>query len=164
MKQIATTIEQSKRLIACGVAPKSADMCRLFYDADGDQVCYDETYSEDNDEHFLLTEYYGEDNVEVSCELVPKSFGDYDHSFENDSPAWSLSALLALLPDSIKRNEYSTYDLELSKTSIAYVYYADMDSYLNPHEKLHLYSDDLIEACVKAIEWLTANGYELNEL
>lgn len=79
-------------------------------------------------------------------------------------PAWSLNALLTLLPDSIQRNEYSTYDLEVSKTSIAYVYYADMDCYLNPHEKLRLYSDDLIEACVKAIEWLTANGYKLNEL
>ena len=85
--QISTTPEQSQRLIACGVNPDSADMCYLYWDENGVQLIHDE-----------YLEIFNESFLDGRVELVPKDFADYDHSYENDSPAWSLSASLGLLP------------------------------------------------------------------
>ena len=88
--QIATNPSQSARLIACGVNPDTADMCYLYWDESGEQLSRDE-----------YLEIFNESFLDGRVELVPKDFGDYDHSYENDSPAWSLSALLELLPQII---------------------------------------------------------------
>lgn len=72
---IATTPEQSTRLTACGVDPKTADM---YYRPS-------------------LT-LYGKRKGEIFLLLR-----DPKMEFEdNDTPAWSLSALLALLPEKMR--------------------------------------------------------------
>lgn len=76
MSQIATTIEQSKRLIAAGLDPESADMCyieEIITDGIG-CVPYRRTWSE----YPCVDTHEGS---EVPCE--PVSF-----------PAWSLSRLI----------------------------------------------------------------------
>ena len=125
--QIATNPDQSKRLLACGVDPNTADM--LLYD------------------NALSVQVRG-------LGKIPKCA----------TPAWSLSALLALLPMEIKKdgidfdmmlkaypNEeecyrwcISYYDLELDATA----YYSE--------------APDPIEACVRIVRTLTDNGYTLN--
>lgn len=135
-RQIATTREQSDRLLKCGVPAESADM------------------SIDTDTQKLYLCAYSE-RVDKSHEV----------------PAFSLSALLGLLPKEI---EIDGYPYRIS------IYYEDTDEpvignqwclYYKPKkntEKSHyiddvpMYAPDLIECAVQMIIWLTDNGYALN--
>lgn len=69
--QIATTPEQSARLVACGVDEASADMVWTTWNNDGEKL--------------TQISVMDESAYEVSC--------------LNPIPAWSLSALLALFPN-----------------------------------------------------------------
>ncbi len=79
------------------------------------------------------------------------------------SPAWSLSRLLSLLPMMINDNGLqTTFQLDSnpddSSWNAAYYDYA-MDKYLRI-----LCDKSPIESCVKAIEWMTKEGFKLNEI
>lgn len=136
--QIATTREQSQRLIACGVNPDSADMFYTNY------------HIKPNDKMPIVKTA----PLRIRKDLIP---------------AWSLSALLALLPSEIKEDngyfdDISTYGLliypYMQGWQIDYQYCEDDEC----HCLKCIHDTELIEACVKAIEWLTANGYNLNNL
>lgn len=146
---IATTQDQSQRLLRCGVSADTADMAY----ADGD---------------ILLTAPYSEMR---------------DRFKEKDCyPAWSLSALLGLLPKTIG-------DFWMTKWYAPNVDGFEIEDMGEPYQLsgdfqlLHIggrnyqveydwdgfqgkspQSDNPIEACVLAIELLTANGYKLNEI
>ena len=150
--QIATTPEQSKRLLACGVNPDSADMCYIFFSQYGEQMSHDEWI--ECDEDIDRGESY----------LIPKDFGMYDHSYSDDCPAWSLSALLALLPKEITDDNGDEYHFSLayerplcSDYDVSY-----KPCWSNGDDLIAKHDSSPIEACVKAIEWLTQNGYTLN--
>lgn len=78
---------------------------------------------------------------------------------EEDVPAWSLSALLALLPmDLTWQGLY--YRLVMGPNKKGWeMEYNDLSILNNRHR---VTADNLIEACVRMIEWLTANNYKLN--
>lgn len=135
-RQIATTKEQSDRLLKCGVPAESADMFRWV-----------NSYGQE----FIETHYVPSPNVSIT-------------------PAWSLSALLGLLPKEI---EIDGYPYRIS------IYFEESDEpvignqwclYYKPkkhNEKSRIddvpvYAPDLIECAVQMIIWLTANGYKLN--
>ena len=129
--QIATTQEQSARLLKCGVPAESADMS---IDADTDKL-YLSAYSERVDK-------------------------------VHEVPAFSLGCLLGLLPKEIKVDE-SPYD-EIQKYGLLIYPYMggwQLDYQYCEDDECHclkcVYGADLIEACVEAIEWLSANGYKL---
>lgn len=91
-------------------------------------------------------------------------------SYGGTSPAWSLSALLGLLPSSISSPLGNEYRLELSKLrmhnawEVQWWYNRSRFTTYDKQKKFHkLWDKSPIEACVKAIEWLTSNGYKLNE-
>lgn len=134
---IATTIEQSQRLLRCGVSADTADM---MYFEDG--------------------------------ELSTLSYSEYNEDFYHKETlsAWSLSTLLSLLPTSILSPLGNEYMLELSKRrmhsgwEVQWVYNGSRFTTYDKHKVFHkLWDKSPIEACVKAIEWLTSNGYKLNE-
>lgn len=136
---IATTCEQSARLLACGVNPKTADMMWDRLDENRD---------------YLLLSASWETNRIKNRKIT-----------DNTIPAWSLSALLTLvLPRKIKaEKEYLNYTLNLHPYfmggwQIKYSY----REYDECYNLLREYSDTPIEACVKAVEWLTQNDYKLN--
>lgn len=83
--------------------------------------------------------------------------GSYGGTF----PAWSLSALLGMLPDIITYGGYQwgMFMTKLSKDCVC-ISYARWDNFNSTIGHL---SGNAIEACVKAIEWLNNNGYKLNE-
>lgn len=92
--------------------------------------------------------------------------GSYGGTF----PAWSLSALLGLLPTSILSPLGNEYMLELSKRrmhrvwKVQWVYNKSRFVTYNKQKVFQkMWDKSPIEACVKAIEWLTNNGYKLNE-
>lgn len=78
-------------------------------------------------------------------------------------PAWSLSALLGLLPFKIHSVRYE-YWLDIApmdygkQWSIGY-YCTEKPRVI----KGLTHTDSLIECAVQEIEWLTSNGYKLNE-
>lgn len=78
------------------------------------------------------------------------------------NPAWSLSALLELLPKEIK-SDGTTYKLNIDYPPIGQVAVRynteedDLDSLFG------LMGDDLFELIVLMVEKLTANGYRLND-
>ncbi|MBO6271788.1 hypothetical protein J6O48_03295 [bacterium] len=79
MNKICTSIEQSKKLIELGIDVNTADM----YWKNG------------------VSDRY------IQC-FTPFVCGDYQNgiNFDYDIPAWSLSALLGLMPTDDKRDEY----------------------------------------------------------
>ena len=83
---------------------------------------------------------------------------------KRDTPAWSLSVLLGLLPFKIYSGKYE-YWLDIApmdygrQWSIGY-YCMDKPRII----KGLTHTDSLIECAVQEIEWLTANGYKLNEI
>lgn len=132
---IATDNLQSQRLLRCGVSADTADMAR-----------------------------YEDDCVP----MMPWDWttGSYGGTF----PAWSLSRLLSLLPTSITSPLGNEYMLELSKRrmhnvwEVQWVYSSSRFTTYDKHKVFQkLWNKSPIEACVKAIEWLTSNGYKLNE-
>ena len=186
---IATTPSQSRRLLECGVDPKTADMVWTYFESDGEQY----------------------ERLDVMSEYA------YEVSSLKPIPAWSLSTLLSLIPpiiyapditdvpdnlseeDEIAGNwvppirEYQwqmwcnpgrSFEFEGEKTVTPPVYGMKYTSvrFLPPTHPiapnspltLYLYGDDgnilawtdenPVEVCVKAIEWLTANNYKLNQL
>ena len=132
--QIATNPSQSKRLLACGVDPNTADM--LLY------------------------------NNALSVQV--RGLGKIP---ECTTPAWSLSALLNLLPQIITDKYWLTIQKLKNRNNqirwgVAYMACKyDKDGTLNTHSagrKFSTITTDLMEACIETIEWLTANGYNLN--
>lgn len=139
---ISTTKEQSERLIRCGVSADTADM---FYQTPIT------TSQKVTREDILL--------IRNACKTV----------FDTDIPAWSLSALLGLLPQEIKVDP-SPYD-EIQRYGL--IIYPFMCGWQFDYQYCEddecpclkcVHGTDPIEACVKAIEWLTENNYKLNEL
>lgn len=82
---------------------------------------------------------------------------------KRDTPAWSLSALLGLLPFKIHSGKYE-YWLDIApmdygrQWSIGY-YCMDKPRVI----KGLTHTDSLIECAVQEIEWLSKNGYKLNK-
>lgn len=75
------------------------------------------------------------------------------------SPAWSLSALLALVPqDLMWQGLYYRFVMGPNENRWE-IEYNDLSVMNNLHRVI---ADTPIEACVQMTEWLTANGYTLN--
>lgn len=98
-------------------------------------------------------------------------------SYGGTYAAWSLSALVALLPEKIEGGHWLTIQ-KCKAGEYAPVYYGIAYfkcKWDNPEDisnstittvgqLKHFTNPDLIECAVLMIEWLTANNYKLNEL
>lgn len=153
---IATSCSQSQRLLRCGVSADTADM---FYQTPI-------TVSQKATREDML--------------LVRKA----DMAlFDTDTPAWSLSALLSnVLPKHLDDFPFTQWiepfsdgeiceienndervlngDVKLSYEETAWIVDYDWDGFTGVLPN----SDNPIEACVRAIELLYANGYKFNEI
>lgn len=140
---IATTREQSDRLLQCGVSAESADMCYQFIDE-----CVNNT-----DKPICSTP------KEQFNTLIGYGFGGHRIHI---TPAWSLSALLGLLPFKLHEGKYEYWrdiaPMDYGKQwSISY-YCTEKPRVI----KGLAHTDSLVECAVREIEWLYANGYALN--
>lgn len=132
MKQpICTSVEQSHRLLSCGVDPKTADMCWEDYPGDTKQL---------------------------------SAISGNPFTIEG-VPAWSLSALISLLPMSIgKDNGY--YPLQLQAYPHEEDCYKWCLAYYDEKQEVSRHYTEAptpIEACVRMIEWLSEHKYEPNK-
>jgi hypothetical protein len=131
--QIATTPEQSQRLLSCGVSTDTADMYYTNYP----------NKPNDNKPYIGM--------VGIRKDLIP---------------AWSLSRLLELMPHVIEVDDDTDCYFCLAKDYPASEDYsaAYLECWTFDHESIVRIRDNSpIEACVQLIEWLSANGYKLNE-
>lgn len=130
---IATTQKQTVRLLQCGVSADTADMC---YDSGALSLMdYDSAVHERDSRR---------ENYEVA-------------------PAWSLSALLGLLPFKIHSGKYE-YWLDIAPMDFGKQWSIGYYCMEKPRVIKGLtHTDSLIECAVQEIEWLTSNGYKLND-
>lgn len=152
--QIATTQDQSSRLLRCGVPADTADMMWSRLDETRDHSLY-------------AIPWY-------TPRLPNRKITD------NNFPAWSLGALLGFLPKTISDFWMTKW---YDPTADGFVICDKKTPYLlsGDFQLLHIgdgkyqveydwngfqgrlsQSDNPIEACVLAIELLAANGYNLN--
>jgi len=122
--KICTSIEQSKKLLSFGLDPSTADMC--YIGTEREHILHAESYSQ------ILKwrkDYKKESNAPFSTTIIP---------------AWSLAALLGLMPDIIEVKE-DCYTFSLIKNVIEYV----------RHDGKILYSTggkSFVDAAVKMFE------------
>lgn len=129
--QIATTREQSERLLAMGVKPETADM------------------------YWMLDKM----SLEMESELSIGPCSVVEDKWTKFTPAWSLSRLISMLPPFISgmKSGREPHHPELIKSKQGYVlsirrYTADC--LVGTHiEK------DPIECCVSMIDWLIKNNH-----
>lgn len=142
-QQIATTKGQSDRLLRCGVPADTADMSiRTITEPMIKDIAEWET-------PLLLTMPYS------SAKDIYR--GDYIE------PAWSLSALLGLLPFKIHSGKYE-YWLDIAPMDYGKQWSIGYYCMEKPRVIKGLtHTDSLIECAVQEIEWLSKNGYKLNE-
>lgn len=158
MNQICTTKEQSSRLLEAGIRPDTADMVLLYVDDESNIAGWKDIRKDDKGQ--LYYDVYGETYI-LRKEILPVDNPYYDHSYQNDCPAWSLSALIDMMPPAIDR----LGTLYLCAGLNAKTYNADNKV------KAHQYSieyginrashryDDPIEALIETIEWLIKEGH-----
>ena len=132
--QIATTIEQSKRLLELGLNPDTADLvysnASLPYDKDVFQlVC--------RDYHAL--------NESVNFEISPFTF----------IPAWSLHRLIDLCTEYINIDGYqdTTYWFTMHKLDNKIIYENDYNRWLYLGD-----GDNLFDTLIDCIDWLIKEG------
>lgn len=131
--QIATTIEQSRRLLSCGVDPKTADMYWCS---------------------FLQCEPF------LALGEIPRDNETGNVLDDKDVPAWSLSTLLALLPNLIMAENRMQFTFRLIKCKDAYIV-----EYEGHGTSLYQTNGaTAIEACVRMIETLTFHKHSLNKI
>ena len=154
MNKICTNIKQSKKLVELGIDINTADMYYMYRHWEIDE----NTVGAQSDANigFDLDFYYGADN------------GKTYHYI----PAWSLSALMNLLPSEFTEvGKYSTtiYEIKIRKYNLIedvnlhqiaygnYKIYEDGSSYwkdmINTGEK-----EDFLDACYEMVCWLKENG------
>lgn len=123
---IATSIEQSKKLVEIGIDPNTADM---FYG-------YIAPY-EFSDRKF--------DGGYESYPL-PKQYPYFDNEYVKSAeiPAWSLSALFNVMSDELEENHYLTIRKEENEYCCCY-------EDVNGNSFTHTFSDNPIDACVEMI-------------
>ena len=145
---IATDSLQSQRLLRCGVSADTADMCLSTRTRR-----YDGTF---------IAKKHQTTNLWIGYPCRRTTSGDEE--LEN-IPAWSLSALLGLIPHVIEVYDDGDYYFSLAQEfpasedyHAAYKYcWADDDVFVGKR------SSCPIEACVQLVEWLKENNYKLNE-
>ena len=144
-----TTIEQSRKLLELGLSPKTADLSWVT-DLEGDHIIA-RPYKEIHDE----------------LEQLRTNLGELE---SKESPAWSLSALIELMPATIQtRESKEPYSLMLFKrppiADEGYFYEIEY-GYRNPltvgwlNEWYEIKGgNDLIEVCFDMVVWLIEKGY-----
>lgn len=159
MNQICTTKEQSSRLLEAGVRPETADMVILYIDNECNVAGWKDIRKDDKGQ--LYYDVYGETYI-LRKEILPVDNPYYDHSYQNDCPAWSLSALIDMMPKSYQ-DDIDGMVYYLSGNLVELMYVSDK---IEDEEGDKTYTcansfnkENLMDNVVDAIEWLIKRGH-----
>jgi len=133
MNKICTSLEQSKKLIELGIDIDTADMCWSLFT--------------------VITN----GNKDIKQVLLPTSYGEVTKQpapdFIERNPAWSLSALLELMPTDDKKDEY--YVTTESHSDYHTVNYRNCwDGCIHSEDS----EESLLDAAFEMACWLKENG------
>lgn len=157
--QICTNKEQSARLLEAGVRPETADMVILYIDNECNVAGWKDIRKDDKGQ--LYYDVYGETYI-LRKEILPVDNPYYDHSYQNDCPAWSLSKLIDMMPKSYQ-DDIDGMVYYLSGNFVELMYASD---WIKDGEGDNTYNcaksfdkENLMDNVVDAIEWLVKRGH-----
>lgn len=163
MNQICTNKEQSSRLLEAGVRPETADMVILYIDNECNVAGWKDIRKDDKGQ--LYYDVYGETYI-LRKEILPVNNPYYDHSYQNDCPAWSLSKLIDMMPKSYQ-DDIDGMVYYLSGNFVELMYASD---WIKDGEGDNTYNcaksfdkENLMDNVVDAIEWLIKRGHLNNK-
>ena len=153
--QICTTREQSKRLLALGLKPGTADMVYHYTRSKVPALEWElQTKPPTSRGKFWTPEriaklkssfHKHQDGTPMTGEEV------FDELWGKDVPAWSLSRLLELLPTEIRIE---------SSENVFGLHHETSDAWLLSYPYVKSFETaSPVESCVLAIDWLIANGH-----
>lgn len=156
MAQICTTRDQSKKLQELGVSTYTADMSWHFtgmktealqWELKTDRLVTKENFFGKIEK--LATPFFKHaDGSQMTGEEV------FDRIWGKDIPAWSLGALIGILPSKVKDEKFTIdYYLTIGKDGVKY------SNLMEDEENLYECYGELIECCVDMIEALIIEGY-----
>ena len=137
MTKICTSIEQSKKLIELGLDVNTADMW----------------WAERYEGYVELNgEYVVEETPYYYLSLTKPSENNYSQDRIKDIPAWSLSALIGLMPERIKINGELSFCLTIKKSLLLhrFTYNTDETTFCD---------NNVINAAYEMVVWLLEKGY-----
>lgn len=133
---IATTKEQSARLLQCGVDPETADMIETRL---GNLLNRTQDFPVDETKETLVW------SLSALLSLLPKEI-------DIDGYAYRISIYFENPDEPVIGNQWCLY------------YKPKKHNEKSRIDDMPMYAPDLIECAVLMIEWLSANNYKLNEL
>ena len=156
--QIATTREQSYKLLTLGLKPETADMVYHFTNSRVEAMQWElQTKPPTLRGGFWTPE-------RIAKLARPAIFGNpamsgeelFDELWGKDVPAWSLSRLLEMMPKSIAQVNRPKADLDInSDGQCRFVTYVEF-GYDVKHQEM---KRDLFDSVISMISWLIANGH-----
>ena len=159
MNQICTNKEQSQRLLEAGVRPETADMVLLYVDDESNIAPWEDIRKDEKGKFFY--DVYGETYTLTESVLLRDS-PDYDHSYQDDCPAWSLSKMIDMMPKSYQ-DDIDGMVYYLSGNFVELMYASD---WIKDGEGDNTYNcaksfdkENLMDNVVDAIEWLIREGH-----
>lgn len=157
---ICTTREQSKRLLALGLKPGTADMVYHYTKSKVPALEWElqtkpptsrgEFWTSQRIAKLAFPFHKHPDGTPMTGEEV------FDELWGKDVPAWSLSRLLELMPKYIEQNNRPNVDLDINSDGQYWFVSYDELGYDIKNQEM---KQDLFDAIISMIDWLITNGY-----
>lgn len=147
------TAEESAKLIELGVSPERASMCLLNLDYDSEVIPCEDMWEENG----RLLANVNDEVIDVDRKIVTKD-SDFDHSYANDNPIFTLADILDILPKEIRHNG-CTYKLNIDYPPIGMVA-ARYNTEWDDLDSIKGYMcEELIDALYSLLVWCLEKGY-----
>ena len=129
-----TSVEQGRMLVALGISPSTADKCWISIELSKDEpALYSLSWEQARENRMTADRFL----IDIAKKSVPDAL----------TPAWSLTALLDLLPSEIE-NGSRTYSFRMNKVGDEYqICYSDEDS----HNLYSIQEDAPVNAAFKLL-------------
>lgn len=144
------TAEESAKLIELGVSPERASMCLLNLDYDSEVIPCEDVWEENG----RLLANVNDEVIDVDRKIVTKD-SDFDHSYANDNPIFTLADILDILPKKVKIHRDGDTLSMIYHCGQWRVGYSNCAEYCN-HTKV---TPELIDALYSLLVWCLEKGY-----
>lgn len=149
MLKTSLTAEESAKLIELGVSPERASMCLLNLDYDSEVIPCEDVWEENG--RFLAN--VNDEVIDVDRKIVTKD-SDFDHSYANDNPIFTLGDILDILPKKVKIHRDGDTLSMIYHCGQWRVGYSNCAEYCN-HTKV---APELIDALDSLLLWCLEKG------
>lgn len=154
--QICTTQEQSQKLLDMGLKPETADMVYHFTGSKVEAMQWELQANPPT----LRGEFWTKERIARLVRGGESGEEVFDRIWGKDVPAWSLSRLLELLPECIKRLDEPDTILDIERFNKCWWVSYMEDETDDIRDCLYsVKGNELFEPCISMIEVLIKNNY-----